>query len=140
MQHRTAFSRKDIRPRRHTGFTLVEIMIVVLIIGVLLNIALPSFVAARDKSQARSCVKNMNNFLVAKEQYAMDNKVPASSAIAVTWGNISPYVRSSPSTDPALGPHCPSSATLYYNFNPIGTVPSCQYYQPAGNPLAIHQL
>lgn len=140
MQHHPAFPRKNIRPRRQAGFTLVEIMIVVLIIGVLLNIALPSFVAARDKSQARSCVKNMNNFLVAKEQYAMDYKVPANSNVPVTWGNISPYVRSSPSTDATLGPHCPSSTTLYYNFNPIGTVPSCQYYQPAGNPLAVHQL
>lgn len=140
MQNRTSFPRKPVRPRRQAGFTLVEIMIVVLIIGVLLNIALPSFVGARDKSQARSCVKNMNDFLVAKEQYAMDNKIPASSAATVTWANISPYVRASPATDPILGPLCPASSTLHYNFMPISTVPTCQYYSPAGNPLAVHQL
>lgn len=140
MQHCTNFPCKRLRPRRQAGFTLVEIMIVVLIIGVLLNIALPSFVSARDKSQARSCVKNMSDFLVAKEQYAMDNKVPANSAANVTWRNISPYVRSSPSTDPLKGPSCPSSSTNYYNFNPISTVPDCSYYQAAGNPLAIHKL
>jgi len=140
MHNRTSFPRKPLRPRRRTGFTLVEIMIVVLIIGVLLNIALPSFVSARDKSQARSCVKNMNDFLVAKEQYAMDNKIPANAPANVTWANISPYVRSSPSTSVTLGPTCPASSIKYYDFNPISIVPDCQYYQPAGNPLAVHQL
>ncbi len=140
MQQRTTSPRKTIRPRRPSGFTLVELMIVVLIIGVLLNIALPSFVGVRDKSQAKSCIKNMNDFMVAKEQYAMDNKIPASSTTAVTWPNISSYVRSSPSTDAVKGPSCPASSTTYYNFNPISTVPSCPYYQSANNPLAVHTL
>lgn len=140
MQHRNTFSKKPLRPCRRAGFTLVELMIVVLIIGVLLNIALPSFVGVRDKSQARSCVKNMNDFMVAKEQYAMDNKIPASSVTAVTWTNLTPYVRSSPATDPVKGPACPSSSTTYYVFNPISAPPQCPYYMSAANPLAIHTL
>lgn len=140
MRQCTDFSHKRIRPRRRTGFTLVELMIVVLIIGVLLNIALPSFVGVRDKSQARSCVKNMNDFMVAKEQYAMDNKIPANSVTAVTWGNISPYIRSSPATDLVKGPTCPSNGTIYYVFNPISAPPQCPYLLSAANPLAIHSL
>jgi len=140
MRQCTTFSRKNIRPRRRAGFTLVELMIVVLIIGVLLNIALPSFVGVRDKSQARSCVKNMNDFMVAKEQYAMDNKIPANSVTAVTWGNISPYIRSSPVTDLVKGPTCPSNGAIYYVFNPISAPPQCPYLQSANNPLAIHTL
>ena len=140
MQHRTIYSQKGLRPRRQAGFTLIELMIVVLIIGVLLNIALPSFIGMRDKSQARSCVKNLNDFLVAKEQYAMDNKIPENSATPVTWTNLSSYVRSTSSTDAVLGPHCPSSSTIYYSFNPISTVPNCPYYQSANNPLAVHTL
>ena len=141
MQHRpTSPFPKPLRPRRQSGFTLVELMIVVLIIGVLLNIALPSFVGVRDKSQAKSCIKNLNDFMVAKEQYAMDNKVPASSATPVTWSNLSPYVRSSPLTDPVKGPTCPSNSTIYYVFNPISAVPQCPYYQSANNPLAVHTL
>ena len=140
MRQCTDFSHKRIRPRRRAGFTLVELMIVVLIIGVLLNIALPSFVGVRDKSQARSCVKNMNDFMVAKEQYAMDNKIPANSVTAVTWGNISPYIRSSPATDLVKGPTCPSNSTIYYVFNPISAPPQCPYYLSAANPLAIHTL
>lgn len=140
MPHRTPISRSSRRPRRQAGFTLVEIMIVVLIIGVLLNIALPSFVGARDKSRAQACIKNLNDFQVAKEQYAMDNKIPASSTTAVTWSNLTPYVRTSPFTDPVLGPLCPASTTIHYSFNTLAVPPSCPYYASAANPLAIHAL
>jgi len=125
--------------RRQIGFTLVEIMIVVLIIGVLLNIAAPAFIGARDKGQARACVKNLSDFMTAKEQYVMDNKIPASSSTAVTWSNIKGYIRSSPNTDPILGPLCPTKGDNY-NYNPPATLPTCSYGGPTGNPLAVHPL
>ena len=125
--------------RRHTGFTLVEIMIVVLIIGVLLNIAAPAFIGARDKGQSRACVKNLTNFMTAKEQYVMDNKVPASATTAITWPNISGYVRSSPNTSPTLGPLCPTKGDAYVYGAPA-TPPVCSYGGPTGNPLAAHTL
>lgn len=59
-------------------------MIVVLIIGVLLNIAAPTFIGARDKGQAKACVKNLSDFMTAKEQYVMENKIPASNTTPVT--------------------------------------------------------
>ena len=139
MQQRTN-SRSCSRRRRRGGFTLIEIMIVILVIGILLNIAAPQFIGARDKSQARSCVKNLSDFQTAKEQYAMDSKIPASSAAAVTWTNISPYIRSTPSTDATKGPACPSNATIYYVFGPVGADPSCPYYRSSATPLAYHQL
>ena len=122
------------------GFTLVEIMIVVLTIAVLLNIALPAFIGARDKAQARSCVKNLSDFQTAKEQYAMDNKIPASSAVPVTWGNISPYIKAPPGT-PATGPVCPTRGDSYANsYGDLKTPPTCPYGTSANNPLAIHSL
>jgi prepilin-type N-terminal cleavage/methylation domain-containing protein len=54
------------------GFTLVEIMIVVLIIGILLAIAVPNFIKAREKSRAKTIAATLTKVDGAKEQCAMD--------------------------------------------------------------------
>lgn len=129
------------RPVRRAGFTLVEIMIVILIIGALLNIAAPAFVGARDKSQARSCVKNLSDFATAKEQFAMDTKASAGTAAspAIVWAQIKPYIKVPSSTDPVKGPLCPTQGDQY-NFQPLAVPPTCPYGQSQNNPLAIHSL
>ena len=66
-----------IRPTKSAGFTLVEIMIVVLIIGILLAIAIPNFVQARESSRARACVANLKQIDSAVQQSMMDNKLSA---------------------------------------------------------------
>jgi len=56
---------------KKAGFTLVEIMIVVSIIGVLAAVATPAMSKARAKSQTNGCINNLRQLDSGKEQYAM---------------------------------------------------------------------
>ncbi len=60
------------RSNKKKGFTLVEIMIVVLIIGILLAIAVPNFITARTNSRAQSIIATLNQVEAAKDQCGMD--------------------------------------------------------------------
>ena len=76
---------------RRSGFTLVEIMIVVAIIALLAAIAVPSFLRARKRSQATSTLETLRMIDGAKDQYAIENgKGPS---VTPSQPELAPYVK-----------------------------------------------
>src|SRR5438477_13127757 len=98
------------------GFPLVEIMIVVLIIGILLAIAVPNFIKARETSRAKACVANLKQIESAKEQWCMDTKAATNATPTDTdlYG-ASAYIRTTPG--------CPSGGA--YVIGNMATRPTC---------------
>jgi prepilin-type N-terminal cleavage/methylation domain-containing protein len=100
------------------GFTLVEIMIVVAIIGLLAAIGIPSFQKARDNARTKACINNLRVIDGAKEQYAMDSNVATGTAIANSA--INEYIKGGYTS-------LECGAGGVYAAEALGTDPSCSY-------------
>jgi prepilin-type N-terminal cleavage/methylation domain-containing protein len=108
---------KKIRDHPPGGFTLVEIMIVVAIIGLLAAIGIPNFVRARQTSQTNACINNLRVIDQAKQQWALEYGQAASVVPAST--DIEPYFGRSGTVMPAE----PLGGT--YNILALTVAPTC---------------
>ncbi|MBC7246356.1 MAG: prepilin-type N-terminal cleavage/methylation domain-containing protein [Actinobacteria bacterium] len=93
---------------REGGFTLIELMIVILIIGILVGIAVPVFLAARGNAQEKTCKANMKTIKTQSNVYAASHNGTYPTAL----GDLAPFIENLASIT-----HCPDTGTISYSFS-----------------------
>jgi prepilin-type N-terminal cleavage/methylation domain-containing protein len=109
---------------KRQGFTLVEIMIVVAIIGLLAAIAIPNFVKARTTSQQNACINNLRLIDSSKQQWALEQRQQSSNTPQSS--DLQPYLGRGNNGELPTCPVDPANTfTTSYQPNPISTPPVC---------------
>ena len=118
---------------RKAGFTLVEIMIVVAIIGLLAAIAIPNFIKARATSQQNACINNLRQIDGAISLWALETSQATGASVASAQ-TVSAYIKLNAANSV---PGCPAKGS--YATSTVGSVPqvSCSLSTLTGSPHKV---
>jgi len=141
---------RRLQGQREDGFTLIELMVVVLIIAILIAIAIPTFLGARARAQDRAAQSNLRNALTAEKTYYTDNQaysadVAATGALktiepSLNWtadgtpgtaGQVLVAVSGTPATTVILGAYSASGSCFYLKDVATGSGAGTFYAKPA---------
>jgi len=96
--------------KKKKGFTLVELLIVVVILGILSGVAIPRFMTTRDEAQFRSCQSNLAAINSALDEHCFVHNIQLSdvdgTVLAAVLGNTDRF--------PDGVPRCPKDGSVYY--------------------------
>ncbi len=118
--------------REEKGFTLVELLIVVIILAVLSGIAIPSYMTLRNRARTSATENEMKNIATALELYHADNEVyPAELLLLQGEGDnqLGPYMANVPEDD-AWG--------LAYEYTPVADGGEYTLHSPGGDITMIN--
>jgi prepilin-type N-terminal cleavage/methylation domain-containing protein len=127
--------------RKKQGFTLVEIMIVVAIIGLLAAIAIPSFLKARESARRTACINNLRNIDGAKDQYALE--FGGSELTMFNHTNLATYIKD---TNKCFCPAAQDENRFFfpsYSIEALISNPICMIDMadtPSGNSITNHDI
>jgi type IV pilus assembly protein PilA len=139
--------RRRLQGDREGGFTLIELMVVVLIIAILIAIAIPTFLGARTRAQDRAAQSNLRNALTAEKSYYTDSQ--AYTAVTADLLAIEPSLKYNANAAPAnnneiyihvsgstvvLGAKSASGTCFYIKDIATGTGPGTFYARDAACP------
>ena len=123
------------RARSDRGFTLIEILFVVLIIGILIVIAVPALISAVDHAQKKTCFANQRTIEGVVNIWLMDESHSSVATLAGVVDASHPFITGNyivraprcPAAPKPVNPNNPTAAEGAYTLDSTGTVLPCPF-------------